>query len=59
MKRWTLKHRPSGALSGQFVTRQEARDYRDERRRLGSNWAQYVTPVKCEIEIKEVKSCSW
>lgn len=59
MKRWTLKHRWSGALSGQFYTRQEARMYRDDRKRLGSHWAANVTPVKCEVEIKEVKSCSW
>lgn len=33
--------------------------YRDDRKRLGSHWAANVTPVKCEVEIKEVKSCSW
>ena len=59
MKRWTLKHRPSGSLSGQFYTRQEARDYRNERRKLGSHWAQYVTPVKCEVEIKETCNGKW
>lgn len=59
MKRWSLKHRPTGALSGEYVTRAEARKHVADLRRLGSHLAQYVTPVKCEVEIKEVKSCSW